>query len=74
MKVVSYPSTIRSLMHTLVCTRLDVAHTITSVSWFLSNARKEDWIAIKWIARHLRDTKRPVHVLVQATRTCVERC
>ena len=46
-------------MYAMICTSLDIAHTIGVVSRFLSNPCEEHWNAIKWILRYLREsTKR----------------
>jgi hypothetical protein len=41
-------------MNDMVCTRLDLAHTISVVSKFLSNLGQQYWDAIKWIFKYLR--------------------
>lgn len=41
MKNVSYTSTVGSLMYEMVCTILDIAHSIGVVSRFLSNPKRE---------------------------------
>ena len=53
-----YSSFVGSLMYTMVCTRLDIAHAVGVVSRFMSNLEKEHWAAIKWILRYLRGTSR----------------
>ena len=58
MKKVPYTSTVGSLMYAMVCTRLDIAHVVGVVSWFLSNPGKEHWVAVKCILRYLRGTLR----------------
>lgn len=56
MKNVLHASTIGSLMYAMVCTRLDIAHSVGVLNWFLSNPDKEHWAAVKWIPRYLRRT------------------
>jgi len=58
MKKVPYALVVGSLMYDMVCTRLDIAHAVGVVSWFLSNLGKEHWAAVKWILRYLRGTSR----------------
>ena len=43
-------------MHTMVCTRPDLAHVVSVVSKFMSNLKKTCWEAVKWIMRYLRGT------------------
>ena len=43
-------------MYAMVCTRLDIAHAVGTVSRFLSNPGREHWNAVKWILRYLRGT------------------
>ena len=53
MESVSYASAVGSLMYTMVCTRIDLAHAIGVVSRYLSNPGREHWNAVKWIMRYL---------------------
>ena len=53
---VSYASTVRSLMYVMVCTCLDIAYAIGTVSRFLSNPRKEHWNVVKSIMRYFQGT------------------
>ena len=43
MQHILYTSAVGSLMYTMVCTRLDIAHAVGLVSRFLSNPGKEHW-------------------------------
>jgi hypothetical protein len=56
MSRVLYSSTIGSLMYTMVCTRLDIAHVAGVVSMFMNNPGKKHWEVVKWILRYLRGT------------------
>ena len=51
-----YASTIGSFMYAMVCTRLDIAHTMGVVSKYMSHPRIEHRNAVKWILRYLRGT------------------
>ena len=44
---VPYSSIVRSLMYAIVCTRPDIAHTMSLVSRFLSNIGKGHWEVMK---------------------------
>ena len=46
MSKLPYASTVSSLMYAMVCTRLDVAHTVGVVSRSLSNPGKAHWEAV----------------------------
>jgi len=51
-----YASTIGSLLYAMVCTRLDIAHSLGVVNRFLSNRGKQHWQEVKWILMYLRVT------------------
>jgi hypothetical protein len=44
---VPYASTIESLMHTMVCTRPNIAHVVGAVSRYMGNLGKQHWEAVK---------------------------
>ena len=48
----SYASAVGSLMYDMVCTRLDLAYAVSTVSWFMSNSGKQHWEEVKWVLRH----------------------
>ena len=41
MKHVPYASAVGSLMYAMICTRPDIAHAVSVVSWYMSNPGKE---------------------------------
>ena len=53
MAKVLYASTIGSLMHAMMCTRLDIAYVVGFASRFMSNLSKQHWESMKWILRCL---------------------
>nr|GEV03230.1 retrovirus-related Pol polyprotein from transposon TNT 1-94 [Tanacetum cinerariifolium] len=56
MSKVPYANAIRSLMYLMVCTRPDIAYTVSVVSRYLANPGKKHWEAVKWILKYLRGT------------------
>jgi ATP-binding cassette subfamily B (MDR/TAP) protein 1 len=54
MQNISYASAVGSLMYAMVCTRLDIAQAVSTVSRFMSNPERPHWEAKKWILRYLR--------------------
>ena len=54
MSKVPYASIIGSLMHAMVCTRLDIAHAVEVVSRYMSRLGKQHWEVVKWILRYLK--------------------
>ena len=54
MRDVSYSSAVGSLMYNMVCTRPDLAHAMSVVSWFMENLGKAHWGAVKWMFKYLR--------------------
>lgn len=47
MQKVSYTNVVGSVMYTMVCTRLDVAHAISILSRFIVNPGPEHWTTLK---------------------------
>ncbi|KAL2533355.1 Retrovirus-related Pol polyprotein from transposon TNT 1-94 [Abeliophyllum distichum] len=45
-----------SVMYTMVYTRPDVAHAISTLSRFMVNLSHEHWEALKWLLRYLKGT------------------
>jgi hypothetical protein len=52
-----YARVVGSLMYAMVCTRLDIAHSVGVVSIFMVDPRKEHWMVVKRIFRYLQGTK-----------------
>ena len=58
MKNVPDSSVVGKLMYAMICTKPDIAYTMDVVSRFITNPRKEYWLAVKWILQYLRRTSR----------------
>ncbi|GJX81812.1 retrotransposon protein, putative, ty1-copia subclass [Tanacetum coccineum] len=56
MSKVPYANVVGSLMYLMVCTRPDIAYTVSIVSRYLVNPRKNHWEAVKWILKYLKGT------------------
>uniref|UniRef100_A0A2N9ER08 Integrase catalytic domain-containing protein n=1 Tax=Fagus sylvatica TaxID=28930 RepID=A0A2N9ER08_FAGSY len=56
MSKVPYASAVGCLMYAMVCTRLDLAHAVSTVSRYMANPGREHWNAVKWIFRYLKGT------------------
>ena len=56
MSKVPYPLTVGSLMYSMVCTRLNIAHVMGVVSRYLNNLGNGNWKVVQWILRYLRGT------------------
>eukprot|EP00253_Pinus_taeda_P025737 PITA_25737 len=56
MSCAPYASVVGSLIHAMVCTRLDIAHAVGVLSKFMSKPGKEHWTTVKRIFRYLRGT------------------
>ena len=56
MSRVPYASAVGSLMYAMVCTRPDLAHSVSVVSRFMSQPGKKHWQAVKRIFRYLKGT------------------
>ncbi|GJZ32689.1 retrovirus-related pol polyprotein from transposon TNT 1-94 [Tanacetum coccineum] len=58
MAKVPYASVVGSVMYTMVCTRLDIAHAVGVVSKFMSNLGREHYEAVKWLLCYLKGTSK----------------
>ncbi|GKC40643.1 retrovirus-related pol polyprotein from transposon TNT 1-94 [Tanacetum coccineum] len=56
MSKVSYAYVVGSLLYLMVCTRPDIAYTVSIVSRYLANPGKNHWEAVKWILKYLQGT------------------
>lgn len=56
MKSVPYASLVGSLMYGMVCSRPDVAHSMSIVGRYMENPGRSHWEACKWIVRYLKGT------------------
>ncbi|KAJ9560249.1 hypothetical protein OSB04_005409 [Centaurea solstitialis] len=57
MKSVPYASAIRSIMYVMLCTRPDVAYSVSVTSRYQQNPGEPHWVAVKNILKYLRRTK-----------------
>ncbi|CAL9025421.1 unnamed protein product [Prunus brigantina] len=57
MKDAPYSSLVGGLMHAMVCSLLNIAHTVGIINRFMYNPGKEHWNAAKWILRYLHGTR-----------------
>ncbi|KAJ9545394.1 hypothetical protein OSB04_025101 [Centaurea solstitialis] len=57
MKSVPYASAIGSIMYAMLCTRPDVAYSVSVTSRFQQNPGEPHWVAVKNILKYLRRTK-----------------
>ena len=57
MSKIPYASAIGSIMYTMLCTRLDVAHALSMTSRFQQDPGEKHWNTIKEIPKYLRRTK-----------------
>ena len=53
MQQIPYASAIGSLMYAQVCTHPDIAYIVGMLGRYLSNPRKDHWIAAKRVMRYL---------------------
>ena len=57
MQQIPYASAIGSLMYAQVCTRPDIAYIVGMLGRYVSNPRKDHWIAAKRVMRSYREQK-----------------
>jgi len=58
MAKIPYANAIGSLTYVMVCTRPDIAYSVSLVSRFMSNPGKVHWKALKWILRYIKGSLR----------------
>lgn len=51
-----YANVVGSIMYSMICTRPDLAYSLSMVSRFMSNPGMPHWQALKWIMRYLRSS------------------
>lgn len=56
MEKVPYSSVVGIIMYPMVCSRLDLAYSLSVVSRFMSNPGKQHWEVAKWVLRYLNAT------------------
>ncbi|XP_055835106.1 secreted RxLR effector protein 161-like [Solanum dulcamara] len=54
MLTVPYASAVGSIMYAMMCTRPDIAQSISAVSRYIDNLGKRHWKIVKWILRYLK--------------------
>ncbi|XP_074293159.1 secreted RxLR effector protein 161-like [Silene latifolia] len=70
MSRVPYSSAVGSLMYAMVCTRPDLAQSVSVVSRFMGDPGKEHWQAVKRIFRYLKGTY-DVGLIYRGDRECL---
>ena len=58
MAKIPYANAVGSLMYAMVCSRPDIAYSVSLVSRFMSNSGKEHWQALKLILRYIKGSFR----------------
>jgi len=53
---VPYASAVGSLMHAMVCTRLDLSQAISMISRYMHDPEKGHLEAVKWVLRYIKGT------------------
>ena len=53
---VPYSNAVGSVMYNMICTRPDLAHSISSLSRYMANPGREHWEALKWLLRYIKAT------------------
>ncbi|XP_060959182.1 secreted RxLR effector protein 161-like [Cannabis sativa] len=54
MDTIPYTNGVGSLMYVMVCTRPDLAYSLSIVSRFIGDPGQEHWSALKWILRYVK--------------------
>ncbi|CAM8994317.1 unnamed protein product [Rhodiola kirilowii] len=54
MSKIPYAKTVGCLMYSMVCTRPDLAHSISAVSRYMATPGKAHWHAVKWFLRYVK--------------------
>lgn len=53
---VPYSNVVGSVMYLMVCSRLDLAYSISILSRYMSNPGEAHWEAMKWLLRYIKGT------------------
>lgn len=56
MEKIPYANAVGSIMYAMICTRPDLAHSMSVLSRFMANPGREHWEALKWVFRYLKGT------------------
>lgn len=56
MSRIPYSNVIGSIMYLMVCTRLNLAFLVSTLSRYMSNQGPQHWEALKWLLRYLKGT------------------
>lgn len=54
--MMTYANAVGSLVFYMICTRLDLAYAMITVSIYIRKSRKLHWEAMKWIFRYVKRT------------------
>ena len=54
---IPYASTVRSLMYTMICTRVDISIVVSVTSLYQSDSGDSHWMAIKYVLKYFKGTK-----------------
>ncbi|CAM8905326.1 unnamed protein product [Rhodiola kirilowii] len=54
MSSVPYANVVGCLMYSMVCTRPDIAHSVSMISRFMSKPGEAHWDAVKWVLRYVK--------------------
>jgi hypothetical protein len=57
MNKIPYASAVGSIMYAMLCTRPDIAHTVSLTSRYQSDPGMEHWTVVKNILKYLKRTK-----------------
>ena len=56
MKSIPYDAAVGSVMYSMICTRPDLAFTISTLSRFMSEPTEKHWVSMKYLLRYLLGT------------------
>ncbi|XP_062089399.1 secreted RxLR effector protein 161-like [Humulus lupulus] len=56
MSKVPFAEAIRSVMYSMICTRSDIAYSVSLLSRFMANPEEDHWKVLKWLLRYLKTT------------------
>ena len=70
MNKISYDLVIRPIMYAMLCTRLDVSHTLSVTSRYQVILREGHWTVVKNILKYLKSTKDVILVYGGAKLLC----
>ncbi|XP_042065453.1 secreted RxLR effector protein 161-like [Salvia splendens] len=71
MQKIPYASIISSAMYAMISTRPDIAQAVSATSRYMSNHRKEHWLALRWLMKYQKGASN-IGILFDGAKECTD--